>query len=182
MSTKEGHDMETISDAPDATPEPVTEPTKRRSRTTNVVLAAAIVVGLVAAIACAVLAFGAGSSADDARARTHALGSRMNALQERASAIRQRRDHLVELREAAAARVMDLGDALAASEDAENAYVDVTNRAADQHNAGDPAGAAATFHGAGQAALDRLAEKVAAADRALVAVQTAINDLEEDLR
>jgi hypothetical protein len=182
MSTEEVHDMEQIAEVPDVTTDAELPATKQRWGATNVVLAVGIVVGLVAATTFLVLALGAGSDADDARQRTDALRHRMIVLQERATAAERRRDHLIELRDAAARRAEELGIALGASEEAQNSYVDVTNRAAAQHNAGDPDGATATFRGDGQAAFERLAERVAAADRALVAVQAAIDDLEEELR
>ena len=174
--------MEQITQELDVPVAVVPERTPRRWGATNIVLAVGIVVGLVAATVFAVLALGAGSDADDARQRTNTLRARMIVLEHRATAADARRDRLVDLRKTAADRIEELGTALDASEAAQNAYVDVSNRAAAQHNAGDPDGAATTFRGEGQAAFDQLAEKVAAADRALVAVQAAIDDLEEELR
>ncbi len=174
--------MDPITEAVEVRGVEVPESTKRRWGSTNVVLAVGIVVGLVAATVFGVLALGAGSDADAARQRTGTLRDRMSVLEGRALVAQQRRDRLTELRTTAANRMDDLGTALDQSEAAQNAYVEISNRGADQHNAGDPGAAAATFRGEGQTAFDQLAGNVAAADRALVAVQDSIHDLEEELR
>jgi hypothetical protein len=182
MSTQEDPAVEQITASSDAIAEDVPAEESRRWGPTNVTLAVGIVLGLVAATIVTMLALGVGSDADDARQRTDALRGRTIVLQGRATATEKARDRLVELRKTALSRIEDLGAALGESEVTQNAYVDIVNRGADQHNAGDPGGAAATFRGEGQAAFDRMAEEVAAADRALVAVQTAIHDLEEALQ
>jgi hypothetical protein len=106
----------------------------------------------------------------------------MSVLEGRALVPQQRRDRITELRTTAVNRMDELGTALDESEAAQNTYVDISNRGADQHNAGDHGAAAATFRGEGQAAFDQFAGKIAAADRALVAVQDVVHDLEEELR
>jgi hypothetical protein len=158
------------------------EPSTHRRSSTNVVLAVGIVVGLVAATILAVLAFGAESDAEAARHRTDTLHHQIRGLAARATAAQERRDRLTDLRDTAASRVEELGNALNGSAAAQNAYVEITNRAANQYNAGDVGGATAAFQGDGKTAFDQMVATVAEADRALVAVQTAIRELEEEVR
>ena len=174
--------MEPVTEAVEAPTEDRPEPPTHRRSSTNVVLAVGVVVGLVAATILAVLAFGAGSDAEAARHRTDTLHHQIRGLAARATAAQERRDRLADLRDAAASRAEELGNALDASAAAQNAYADITNRAAEQYNAGDVGGATATFLGDGKTAFDQMAATVAEADRALVAVQTAIRDLEEEVR
>ena len=65
---------------------------------------------------------------------------------------------------------------------AEQAYTDATNRAAVLYNSGDEAGSVAVFQTDGQVTLDELGRQVAATDTALESVRVAVLHLQEVVR
>jgi hypothetical protein len=182
MSPKEELTMQQTMNETPVEEEPEAAMPSRPWGTTNVILVVAIVVGLVAATVFVVLALGARSDATDTRHHTGMLRHRTLVLQGRASSAEQRRERITKLAEAAQAHVMELGTALGDTSSAENAYADAANRAVDIFNSGDTGGAAAAFARDGQATLDEMAARVAAADQALAATRAALQQLEEELR
>ncbi len=75
----------------------------------------------------------------------------------------------------------DLGTAMDAAVDAENHFTDITNQAADLYNQGQIAASVALLKSQGDPALADLAQKSAAADKAITAAQAAAQNLKETL-
>lgn len=165
--------MTTIEAAP-AAPEAPEPP--RRSHAGAVMLAVAAVFVAVAIVLVAV-GLDARSQASNDDDRTAALTAQRDASAKEQRAFDRERERVRELANAVSARTNRLNAALNDSVVAQNAFIDVVNRAADLYNGGDRAAAATVFRTEGAPALATMIDKNTEVQQAFTAARAALAQL-----
>ena len=159
---------------------PVPERPRRSRLKIALVVTLAVLLGVV--VAASAYGLSARSAASDDRAEAQSLRRRESALERRETSADHRREQVEDAVQTVETRFEELGRALDATNVAEQAYTDATNRAAVLYNSGDEAGSVAVFQTDGQVTLDELGRQVAATDTALESVRVAVLHLQEVVR
>ena len=133
---------------------------------------------VVVAIVLVVVGVNARSDASHDDDRTAALSAATRASAAKQRTIDHQREEIRALANTVTARANTLNTAFNDMVEAQNAFIDVVNRAAAADSSGNRAGVASAFQGDGAAALATMVEKNAAVQQAVAALNSALTRLE----